>query len=123
MTNALEGAAAQLAEVLAAENAALDALDLPGAAALLTRKTRAAEAFIAACAATPRAAPPDAARLAHLAEENRRKLHRAITIQGRVIELIARAVPRALRQAAPRYSTQGTVPISRVPAVAVSARA
>lgn len=123
MNEALELAAVQLAEVLMAENTALDAFDLPGAAALLTRKTSAAEAFIAACVAAPRATAHEGARLARLAEENRRKLQRAIAIQGRVIEIIARAVPRALQQAAPRYGAQGRVAASRLPALAVSARA
>ncbi len=48
MTEDLAIAAARLAEVLTAENAALAALDLPRAGALLAEKISAADAFVAA---------------------------------------------------------------------------
>lgn len=112
----------RLADILAAENAALAAFDLGGAAALLDAKTRAAAAFQAARATWP---DPDAVStpLLRLAEENRRLLQRAITVQGRVIELVARAIPRAMQQAAGCYGARGKVPCPHIPAMTVSARA
>jgi hypothetical protein len=128
MTEDLATAAARLAEVLAAENAALSALDLPRAGAMLAEKTRAADAFVAAEQAsrgtisTVGAAAP--ARLRTLAAENQRLLQQAMTVQGRVIGVIARAVSRASRDpVATRYGAQGRAAPTRLSAVAISARA
>jgi len=128
MTEDLATAAARLTEILAAENAALAALDLPRAGAMLAEKTRAAEAFVAAgranrgsLAGTGAGAP---VRLRALVAENQRLLQQAITVQGRVIGIIARAVSRALRDpVATRYGAQGRAAPARLSAVAISARA
>jgi hypothetical protein len=96
----LTAAATLLAAVLARENAALAALDLAGAAGMLAEKQRAAQALLdARPPANPAGTAPAAAvaglasRLRALAEENRRLLERAITVQGRILGMIARAVP------------------------------
>lgn len=128
MTEDLADATARLAEVLAAENAALAALDLPRAGAMLAEKTRAADAFVAAqqasrgnSSAMGAAAP---AHLRTLVAENQRLLQQAMTVQGRVIGIIARAVSRALRDpAATRYGAHGRAAPARLSAVAISARA
>ncbi len=123
MTQALTAAAAALAATLAEENAALAALDLGMAAALLAKKRAAAEAF-----ARAQAEPTDpadvaqralAARLRDLAEENRVLLERGLRVQARVLELVARAVPRL---AAPRYGARGAPATDAVAPVIVSAR-
>ena len=136
MTEDLAAAAARLAEVLAAENAALAALDLPRAGAMLDAKNRAAEAFVAAELAArdssrgalqgvfANAGAVAPARLRALIEENQRLLANAITVQRRVIGIIARALPRALRDpATSRYGAQGRAMPARMSAVAVSSRA
>jgi hypothetical protein len=117
MSNDAASPAVRLAAILSEENAALAALDFPRAVALLPAKTLAAEAVLAAPDAT--AAP----LLAPLAEENRRLLQHAMSVQGRVIEIIARAIPRALQQTGACYGAQGKVPCPRMPAISVSARA
>jgi len=128
MTDALADAAARLAEVLTAENAALAALDLPRAGAMLAEKTRAADAFVAAQQAfhgkMPNADAATPMRLRALAAENQVLLQRAITAQGRVIGVIARAVSRATRDpVTTRYGAHGRAAPTRLSAVAVSARA
>jgi hypothetical protein len=128
MTEELAIATARLAEVLAAENAALVALDFPRAGAMLADKTRAAEAFVAAeRASRGTAAAADAAAPAHLrtlVAENQRLLQHAMTVQGRVIGTIARAVSRALRDpVSTRYGAYGRAAPSRPSAVAISAAA
>jgi hypothetical protein len=140
MTEDLTAAAARLVEVLAAENAALAAVDLPRAGAMLAAKTSAAEAFVAAHAALRGASqatshgtshgawsgarPVVLERLRDLVEENQRLLDIAIKVQGRVLGVIARALPRALRDpATTRYGAQGRVAPARPSAFAISARA
>ncbi len=105
--------AAELIEILQAENAALRAGDAVGAAALLARKQIAATAF-AAAHRRGRAPPPHGVvrRLNDLADENKALLERAIAVQGRVIETLARAIPAALARntaTAPRYDARGTL--------------
>ena len=80
----------RLAIVLRQENAALEQMDLRAATALLPEKT-------AALAGLPPdgIAAPDLHALAHLAEENRRLLERAMRAQAQVIEIITRAVMAA----------------------------
>lgn len=130
----LAAAAAALADLLARENAALAALDLPRATVLLQQKSQAFAAFEReVLRARPAFDPSDAERadwrrlgdtLRGLGEENRRLLERAIAVQGRVLASIARAVPKALAGAAPRYGAGGGLrPAARVPAIALSARA
>lgn len=121
MTPDLNRAAEQLAAILVRENAALAALDLRGAAAMLADKQQAAAAF---AAALPGARPPSAelARLLRdLAHENRERLELAVTIQRRIIGIIARAV-RATAPA-PRYGATGAMTAARPVAYTFSARA
>jgi hypothetical protein len=116
-------AAERLAAVLARENAALSASDLPRAAGMLAEKQAAAEALLASLAGG--AAPPVLhARLLHdLAGENRRRLEHAIAVQGRIIGLIARAL-RSAAPPPPRYGATGVLAnAARPTAFAVSARA
>jgi hypothetical protein len=127
MTEDLAAAAIRLVEVLKAENAALAALGLPRAGAMPTAKTYAADAFVAthrALNGTTPGANVTASRLRVLVEDNQRLLANAITIQGRVIGIIARALPRALREpAATRYGAHGRATPARMSAVALSAQA
>jgi flagellar biosynthesis/type III secretory pathway chaperone len=127
MSNALIASASLLADTLAEENAALRALDLPRAAAMLPDKQRAAAGFMAAQAETIEAAQTEAAkslvlRLQSLAQDNRLLLERAIAVQGRVIEVAARA---AIPSVAPAgYSAHGKpCQAHRPTAFALSARA
>jgi len=107
MSDTLFAATTRLADLLAQENAALAALDLPRAAALLGEKQDAARSFAAAqqAAAAGATASPVAARLRDLAEQNRRLLERGIAIQGEVIGLIAAALPKTAGP--PRYAATG----------------
>lgn len=103
-------AAEGLAELLARENAALAAMDLPSATALVEAKRAAADAFVAAQAkavSTGAVAVPDVVRrLGELAAENRLLLERAMAVQQRVLAIIAEAAPRA-SVVAPRYGAAG----------------
>lgn len=114
MGTAMLSAAAWLSRVLAAENAALLALDIPAAAALLQEKLAAAHGLSVAAAEAGRSparpssrGTPEAAGLAlqlrDLAEENRRLLERAVLVQGRVLDMVARAASRNAAQATGRY--------------------
>ena len=138
MTQALHAAAATLAAILTEENAALATIDLPRAAQLVPAKRAATDAFTGAHAhlAAARVATsgrPDgtardmlaiaATQLRELAAENRRLLDRALATQGRVLDIIAQAVPRASTQA-PRYSPTGAlVGRTRALPVAITASA
>lgn len=110
----IAAAARRLADLLEAENAALLALDVPGATALLAAKERAAAGLTHALAHA-RPLPDDdparaaAARLDGLAGENRRLLERALQVQEQVIATLARAAQRAGAQEAPRYGRQGAL--------------
>jgi hypothetical protein len=127
MTETLVTAAARLAAVLARENDALAALDLPAAAGLVAEKRAATEALERSQAGMPAVARDPglaaaAERLRALAEENRRLLERAIAVQGRVIGIIARAASQAV--ALPGYGAGGDRTRPRQgPAMALSARA
>ncbi len=120
-------AASVLADTLAAENAALAALDLPRAAAMLAGKQRATAAFVAVHDAPNVAAHREAAqrlaeRLRSLAAENRMLLERAITVQGRVIGVIARAAATVVPPSG--YGARGRChDVGRPAAYALSARA
>lgn len=127
----------RLAAALRAENLALAALDLPGAAGLADGKIRAADAFAAAQAAAlrtgTRATGPTRQHVARLAEdlgtlgeENQRLLRRAVTLQSRVIEVIAgAALPRASAGiTGARYGAGGQRATGRqAPALALQTRA
>jgi flagellar biosynthesis/type III secretory pathway chaperone len=99
MTTVMEWteAGSALAETLEAENSALTSLDLPKVGAMLARKQRALADLAAAKAnkTSHDAADRMARRLQALALENKRLLERAITAQGRVIEVVARAAAAA----------------------------
>jgi hypothetical protein len=119
MSTDLVTAGGDLAEVLAAENQALAALDLPLAVSLLPEKRRAAENFVAAQREPIAPAQRDAAaRMAHrlraLAEENKAHLTRAMAAQTRVLGVIARAAtppPPSSYRAAPSYG-HGARPVA-----------
>ena len=129
MTHATIVAAKALAELLDRENAALRGLDFAAAVALLPEKQRAAEGF-AAARLRPDGLPPHlrrelegvVLRLKGTAAENKQLLERAITVQGRVIGIVVKALPRAL-DSTPRYGAQGTSRLARLPPVALSASA
>jgi flagellar biosynthesis/type III secretory pathway chaperone len=126
-----------LAAALERENAALTAMDLPGAAALYPAKDAAATALKAAQleldeglaaaldAQQRRLARELAERLRELIEKNRRLLERAIHVQGQVLGTIARAVAMSTPRAQPpRYGASGALAQMRRPApVVLSARA
>ena len=104
MTQDLIDAAVGLADLLARENEALSRRDLARAASMLMAKRRAASAFEEARvqAAHLRRAGPErrlaeevGRRLDALAAENRRLLEHAVRVQGRVISVIAGALPRS----------------------------
>ena len=128
MTPELIEAAINLADLLEAENAALTALDLPRAAGMLAAKTAAMTSFEAArqrAQASPvaqKVARDVTEKLGVAAEDNRRLLERAITVQGRVLETIARA---ARNQAAPQqYGARGRLAHkSNASAITLCARA
>jgi hypothetical protein len=120
----MAAAIATLTDVLERENAALAALDMTRTGALLGEKRVACDALAQAHRDDREAMPPNAAmpRLRDLAEENRRLLERAMAVQGRVIEVIARAAPRAA--AVPGYgATGGRAGSGRPIPLAFSARA
>ena len=122
-------AALRLLGVLDRENAALATLDLARAASMLAEKEEAVAAFTHACR-NGRAAPDLAGlatRLGEAASRNRQLLERGIAVQGRVLAVIARAVPRALAAPAPgrcspRYGAHGCAAPARMP-LALSLRA
>jgi flagellar biosynthesis/type III secretory pathway chaperone len=127
-------AALSLLQVIAQENEALRSFDLRHAASLTDGKARAIEAFIAAQIRQDRAKKTDpaqreavlemAARLRDLVAENRRLLERAISVQQRVIGVVARAAPQAIAAKNSRYRPDGSLAATRrMPAVALSARA
>jgi hypothetical protein len=95
-------------------------MDLAGAAGLLAEKQRAAEAL--ARAGTPSDLDPATLeRLRDLAGDNQRLLQRAMTVQTRVIALIAGAA--ADHAATPRYGATGALAAIRSAPRALSARA
>jgi|BEDMetMinimDraft_2_1075160.scaffolds.fasta_scaffold03228_1 hypothetical protein len=133
MNREIYDAALALIDILVQENDALRALDLRQAAALAERKNRTIETFLLAESKLGDARPSHPLERAALGEmttclreliaENRRLLEHAITVQQRVIGVVARAVPKAARVKTP-YRADGTAARSKaVPAYALSARA
>jgi hypothetical protein len=129
VSSGLIAAAVRLADVLATENAALTALNLPAAARLLPEKLAATDAFTAAQAGARAGARAGAqvgakeggapgrpsaeletvaGRLRELAAENRRLLERAMLVQGRVIATVAKAARATAERTAPTYGARGT---------------
>ena len=104
--------AAELADLLDRENAALRRLDLPTALALFDAKRAAVAAFELAVreargtTGTDEAMHALATRLRDATTENKRLLERAMAAQQHVMSLLAQA---AARQAAPsgRYGARG----------------
>ena len=121
-------AAAALADILDAENEALLALDFPRVVALLERKHAAADAFAGlsgegGMSRDLGARSRIATQLEALAAENKTLLERAIDVQGGVIAAVLRAAPRP-RVEASRYTAAGAMAnATRMPALALSARA
>ena len=115
MTISLDLAVQRLAHVLAAENAALGAMDFAGAGALLAPKHAAADALAAAmrAASAGPAEPAGMRELGTLADENRRLLNRAMRVQRRVLDLVARAARAS--QPASRYGASGKLTGSTPP--------
>ncbi len=117
MTNGLDQAVQRLAQVLLAENTALTAMDFGRAGALLAPKHAAADALAAAlrASAPQEADPASLAELGNLADENRRLLNRAMRVQRRVLDLVARAARSS--QPVSRYGASGglshTAPVPR----------
>jgi len=117
--------ASRLAETLEQENAALDAFDIARATGLVDAKAQALndmQMLIAERAAAraeanqPTACRDEKAEVERLgrrlmiaAERNKRLLQRALVVQGRIIGMIARAVPRAMAMNASRYGAQGRI--------------
>ena len=111
MNNRFQDAAQLLLDVVVRENEALKKLDFPSAAALVPAK----EAALLELAKQHRAAPPGPTlpsslavlgqRLAGLAAENQILLERAIAVQTRIVQIVARAAapPPALT----RYGGHG----------------
>ena len=108
----------RLSDVLLEETALLDALDLAGAGALLSRKQAAVVALQQAVAGDggrsrvanedPEAIRGSVDRLQRLAEANRAALERGLATQSRLIQTIARAVPAARAIEAPVYLSNGS---------------
>ena len=130
MTRDQQHAIAQLAAVLADENAALTALDYRRVGDFLHRKRAALDALNAACSEPPGQTPPDqdpagsalALRLKQLVEENGELLRRAIKVQNRIMGVVASAARQA--QIPPGYGARGSKPRSSVTgAVALIVRA
>ena len=89
----MEDAIHRLSVLLVEENAALEAMDFARAGSLLAPKHDAANALAAAWrAADPGSVPTDKMHdLGRLAEENRQLLKRAMRVQSRVLDLVAKA--------------------------------
>lgn len=118
MSNDLIELTDTLNQVLAEENAALEALDLQAAGGLLDRKRGAVAALQGALSGVTAAteySPMEAEklrenmqRLMELGQENRAALERGLTLQGRLLQTIAEAVPRARALEAPVYQPNGS---------------
>jgi hypothetical protein len=105
--NELRVAMAELERLLDAETTAIAAGDLRGAAALSGPKAAAIDTLLAAAKRQGKmpselAAPVDGLR--HAVAANAVALERALALQGRVIEAVARAASRAEAAARPCYS-------------------
>jgi hypothetical protein len=123
-TKSLIDAASRLCDILEAENAALEAMDIVTAIALVGEKQSATEALLAGRKLIPSVPEGEWAtvgkRLAELAKANKRLLERAMFAQNRVMACIARAIPRALPPQA-AYGAKGNVPQRRsLPPMALS---
>jgi hypothetical protein len=113
MTASLAYAVQTMTKLLTEENAALNAMDFGRAGALLAPKHAAADALAAAWRAAPECDAPqnELQQLGELAEQNRKLLNRAMRVQRRVLELVARAARGA--QAGTRYGAGGRFTTAR----------
>jgi hypothetical protein len=92
-------------------------MDFAGAGALLAPKHAAADALAAAmrAAAASEATPQSLQELGVLADENRRLLNRAMRVQRRVLDLVARAARNS--QPVSRYNAGGKTARSMAPSL------
>ena len=126
MKNWIE-ATEQLVKTLEQENAALAALEMQRATSLLPAKMQALAAFEQAkefLSSLPEVAEERdtlSGRLRELVAENRRLLERAMTVQGRVIEIVVSAIPA--EDLASRYGTPAKAYGARTRPLTLSARA
>jgi hypothetical protein len=122
-TPGMDEAVARLSALLVEENAALDAMDFARAGALLAPKHAAADALAAAWrAADPGAAVSEKMReLGVLAEANRQLLKRAMRVQRRVLDLVAKAA--RVPSAGARYGVGGRPAAARMAAQSLKTRA
>ncbi len=104
---AMEDAIVRLSALLAEENAALEAMDFARAGTLLAPKHAAADALAAAWRASEsnNASSEKMRELGRLADENRQLLKRAMRVQSRVLDLVARAARTPPKTA--RYGQAG----------------
>lgn len=108
----MDTAVERLSALLTEENAALEAMDFARAGGLLASKHAAADALAAAWrAAEPTSIISDGMRkLGCLAEENRQLLKRAMRVQRRVLDLVAKAARTTPQNG--RYSAGGRLAAS-----------
>ena len=106
-TPTMDEAIERLSALLIEENAALEAMDFARAGGLLAPKHAAADALAAAwrAADTPPVPSERMRQLGLLAEENRGLLKRAMRVQRRVLDLVAKAARSAPQGA--RYGSGG----------------
>ena len=122
-TPTMDEAIERLSSLLIQENAALEAMGFARAGSLLAAKHAAADALAAAWrAADPTPDVGDGMRkLGLLAEENRQLLKRAMRVQRRVLDLVAKAA----RTAPPtsRYAAGGRMALTASSAQSLKTRA
>jgi hypothetical protein len=119
----MEHAIRRLSDLLVEENAALEAMDFARAGGLLAPKHAAADALAAAWrAADAGSVPTDKMHdLGRLAEENRQLLKRAMRVQSRVLDLVAKAARSAPHGG--RYGAAGRPTARLMDAHSLKARA
>jgi len=119
---AMMDAVHRLSALLMEENAALEAMDFARAGGLLAPKHAAADALAAAWrAADPGSVVTDKMiELGQLAEHNRQLLKRAMRVQSRVLDLVAKAARGA--PGAQRYGAAGKPAYTRMGAQSFKAR-
>jgi hypothetical protein len=118
----MQEAVRRLSHLLAEENAALEAMDFARAGGLLAAKHAAADALASAWrAAEPGKTSEDSLReLGQLAEENRQLLKRAMRVQRRVLDLVAKAARSAPQGG--RYAAGGKMAPGKTGAQSFKAR-
>ena len=123
--NTLIEATQRLADILMQENAALKRVDYASATALVPVKDAALAgltALLKDAARLPASLDPLRQRLGDLARENQMLLERAITVQTRIVRMIAQA--GAPPQNKTQYGSYGKrAPSHRAAAMAISTRA